>query len=55
MIHTLIDLGQIYLPHLRICKYFMDVLLFEKNMAKSEEKPCHGNLQMSQPEVLTDP
>ena len=51
------DFGRIHLTHLWIRKYFTDdssvnfhdkvFLHFLKKMAKNEEKPCHGNLQMS--------
>ena len=53
---SLLGMSQIHLPHLRIRKYFTknsSVNFHDKvflhilpNLAKIEEKPCHGNLRM---------
>ena len=59
-IYTIRLLGRIHLPHLQICKYFMDdssenfqtrfFFIFRQIFAKkNEEKPCHGKLRMSRP------
>ena len=55
--HILLHIGRIHLPHLQIRKYFMDdssvilktsfFIIFFQNLARNEEKPCNGKLQMS--------
>ena len=57
--------GRIHLPHLQICKYFMDdssvnfqtrfFFIFRQIFAKYDEKPCAEIYRWVVRKVLTDP